>query len=118
MAFFLLCVIADRRASQVTNAIKFTRKEAIRNINVVLAASKQRPDRSLNGKVYLDFPISRDRNHEADSAPNEDEVFIMISVSDTGCGIKVEELENIFLRFQQSSPKTYGEMHRHHLYHD
>lgn len=94
---------------KVTNAIKFTRNEAKRKIDVKLAASTHRPDRSLNGTIYLDFPASAEASLETESTRDEDVVYIMISVKDTGCGIKADELEKIFLRFQQSSPKTHGE---------
>lgn len=111
--FHLAYMIADYYALQVTNAIKFTRKENNRNIDVILAASTQRPDRSLNGTVYLDFPVTRGPEvEEAVISPNPDEVFIMITVKDTGCGIKMDELQNIFMRFQQSSPKTHGKRYR------
>lgn len=93
---------------QVTNAIKFTRKEAIRNIDVTLAASTLLPDRSLTGTLYLDFG-GPSLETESSAQHEEDAVYIMISVKDTGCGVKADELEKIFLRFQQSSPKTSGE---------
>jgi signal transduction histidine kinase len=40
---------------------------------------------------------------------DEKTVYLLITVADTGCGMKPDELERIFLRFQQSSHKTHIE---------
>ncbi|EGP83517.1 histidine kinase [Zymoseptoria tritici IPO323] len=95
----------------VTNAIKFTRNEPTRNITVTLAASRTKPTHSPNGTTYLDAAMPDKSTPLASpaltSAELTDSVYLMIAVHDSGIGIPAQELSNIFLRFQQSSPKTH-----------
>jgi signal transduction histidine kinase len=95
----------------VTNAIKFTRSEPVRNITVSLSASTTRPTHSPNGTTYLS--AAPDSSDAATTSPpqtsgeQDETIYLMIAVSDSGIGIPEQELTNIFLRFQQSSPKTH-----------
>jgi PAS domain S-box-containing protein len=93
----------------VTNAIKFTRNEPTRNITVTLAASRTRPTHSPNGTTYLEAAASASAPPSPAVSPSDedDSVYLMIAVHDSGIGIPAPELDNIFLRFQQSSPKTH-----------
>ncbi|KAF2211923.1 hypothetical protein CERZMDRAFT_42268 [Cercospora zeae-maydis SCOH1-5] len=84
----------------VTNAIRFTRNEPTRIITVTLAASSTRPKSSVAGIHYLNQPNVPLKNEE--EAEEDDNLYLLIAVSDTGCGMRSEELERIFLRFQQS----------------
>ncbi|GIZ47723.1 hypothetical protein CKM354_001080800 [Cercospora kikuchii] len=91
----------------ITNAIRFTKNEANRTITVTLAASNTRPTSSVAGIHYLNQPNAPSTTEEEIQA--DDSVYLLIAVSDTGCGMKPDELERIFLRFQQSSHKTHIE---------
>lgn len=86
-----------------TNAIKFTKSESHRRIAVSLAATTERPSRSIEGVPYLSSsskrPVSPNRSN--------DTVYILLAVEDTGCGIDKTELDRLFQRFQQASPKTH-----------
>ncbi|SMR54567.1 unnamed protein product [Zymoseptoria tritici ST99CH_3D1] len=87
----------------ITNAIKFTKDEAIRRITVTISASRQRPE-SNDGFSFM--PNAEDSNArlevEEDSA-----IYLQITVEDTGRGIERHELDHLFQRFQQASPKTH-----------
>lgn len=102
----------------ITNAIRFTKNELTRTITVTLAASRTLPLKSLAGIPYPAQPNARPnaeekRNAEGDEIgggeKDEDAVYLLVAVADTGCGMKTDELERIFLRFQQSSHKTHIE---------
>ncbi|KAK4495273.1 hypothetical protein PRZ48_013602 [Zasmidium cellare] len=86
-----------------TNAIKFTKGEPRRQIAVSLAASKERPSRSAEGVPYLSSSSKRTVSPSRD----HDNVYVMLAVEDTGCGIGKSELDRLFQRFQQASPKTH-----------
>ncbi|KAI5361122.1 Putative PAS domain, signal transduction response regulator, receiver domain, CheY-like superfamily [Septoria linicola] len=89
----------------ITNAIRFSKNELTRTITVTLAATSSRPQSSVAGIHYLHQPHATPEQDE----DNEDSVYLLVAVSDTGCGMKADELERIFLRFQQSSHKTHIE---------
>ena len=91
----------------ITNAIRFTKNELRRTITVTLAASKTNPPNTLAGIPYLSQPNATLPNEE--DQDDEDVVYLLVAVADTGCGMKPDELERIFLRFQQSSHKTHIE---------
>lgn len=102
----------------ITNAIRFTKNELTRTITVTLAASRTLPLKSLAGIPYLAQPNARpsveEKRNSADDEIEGDEndenvVYLLVAVADTGCGMKTDELERIFLRFQQSSHKTHIE---------
>lgn len=85
------------------NAIKFTKTEAIRHVTVVLAATAKRPSSSPEGVVYFG---ELDDLHP--SSPADDSwVYISLTVEDTGCGIEPQDLDHLFERFQQGSPRTH-----------
>lgn len=89
----------------ITNAIRFTKNELTRTITVTLAATSSRPTSSVAGIHYLHQPNATPEQDEDD----ENSIYLLVAVSDTGCGMKPDELERIFLRFQQSSHKTHIE---------
>lgn len=86
-----------------TNAIKFTKAEPQRRITVSLAATTERPSRSVEGVPYLNSSSKRAMSPIRDNHT----VYILLAVEDTGCGIDRSELDRLFHRFQQASPKTH-----------
>ncbi|KXJ90744.1 hypothetical protein Micbo1qcDRAFT_234633 [Microdochium bolleyi] len=101
----------------VTNAIKFTKKSDIRKITMTLAATRERPLPKQLGVDYVphryaEAPIDARRlsNPEIilpEGAQND--VFLSLSVTDTGRGMTESERAMLFQRFAQASPKTHIE---------
>lgn len=91
----------------LTNAIKFTKNESLRKIVVRLDVSEQRPTDLDCGVRFA--PNSQRRASAPVSPAVEENVFLCVSVKDTGPGILDDELQNLFQRFQQASPKTYAQ---------
>ncbi|KXT14966.1 hypothetical protein AC579_4395 [Pseudocercospora musae] len=88
----------------LTNAIKFTKHETSRKVEVRLDASPVRPTDADCGVRFA--PTTSRRS----SVPSEEScVYLCITIKDTGPGIVEEELQNLFQRFQQASPKTYAQ---------
>lgn len=87
----------------LTNAIKFTQTQQIKNITVTLEASVDRPSNFDHDVQYLINPISK----EPISPRAGDDVYLSIAVRDTGRGITPDEMNRLFHRFQQASPKTH-----------
>ncbi|KAI5247613.1 hypothetical protein E4T42_05902 [Aureobasidium subglaciale] len=99
------------RVSQViinfmNNAIKFTRNSEVREIKIILAASRTRPTAD-SCHVTLIEPRKKERSLSVDQGVTGPEVFLTFNVQDTGCGLSEAETENLFQRFSQASPKTY-----------
>lgn len=44
---------------------------------------------------------------EAENKPNVDEVYLLVSISDTGRGITQDEIGHLFQRFRQANPRTH-----------
>ena len=92
----------------ITNALKFTQKEAVRVITISIGASRSRPSEQELGVELVPVHTMRDRDMNAADWGSGDEVFIYFSVSDTGCGMSSEQKAIIFERFAQASVKTYS----------
>ncbi|KAF4631913.1 hypothetical protein G7Y89_g6216 [Cudoniella acicularis] len=91
----------------MTNAIKFTRSEKRRTIDVSLSAYLEPPNGGPTGFQY--FPTKKARS---DVTAGEDWgrgiiVYIRFEVKDSGCGLTEEEMKTLFTRFAQASPKTH-----------
>lgn len=87
----------------ITNAIKFTTNSETRKIVVSVGASVNRPESFNEGLQYLADPNPRDPM----SPPSDEEIYLTVSVKDTGRGITSDEMKHLFQRFMQASPKTY-----------
>lgn len=103
-------VVADSgRISQVlvnlvTNAIKFTKtSKNERTIVVRLGASRERPS-----DLAVTYATTESSEAPLQAEPGDDATFYLwFSVTDSGCGMSVEEQKRMFNRFSQASPKTY-----------
>ena len=96
-----------------TNALKFTISESkVRRIIVSLGASSTPPSYlSSNRSGFTYLPCSGDII-DPTSRPewgSGDPVYIHFSVEDTGRGISEIEMKQLFMRFQQASPRTHVE---------
>lgn len=91
----------------MTNAIKFTRTEEIKRIQVNISASAARPNACDQNIKYAPKRETL-RDQTGDSKWCEGELmFLSISVTDTGRGLTQEEMDRLFNVFQQASPKTH-----------
>ena len=94
----------------LNNAVKFTKHEESRQITVTLEACHARPTSEQCGVVFAPLPSRRSSIHSSlQMDDGADTVFIYVSIKDTGPGIMQHELDNLFQRFQQASPKTYAQ---------
>jgi CheY-like chemotaxis protein len=90
----------------ITNAIKFTRTEPIRSIEVKIAASLTRPSRIDSDIEYFPQRSQQDTANPTNSI-EEEIIYLSFSVRDTGIGLSPEEKKVLFNRFSQGSPKTH-----------
>lgn len=92
----------------LTNAIKFTRLEAKRQILISLSISLERPTHNVDGRVTY---IPRSEGSEAKTLQADWEqgqsIFVSFSVQDTGTGMSDAEHQLLFTRFSQTSPRTH-----------
>lgn len=103
----------------VTNAIKFTKPSQIRRITITVSASTNRPPASSHGVEFVPQrrPSTATQNSSTTSTSiaflnpfdEENDVFLSLSVRDTGKGLTSSEKALLFKRFAQVSPKTHIE---------
>lgn len=91
----------------LTNAIKFTQYAEVREITMYIGASYERPTGKHHGINFI--PI---RHTKPPPTPNGEwgdgeDIYLQIAVTDTGSGLDDEQMQVLFQRFAQASPKTY-----------
>ncbi|KAK3063531.1 hypothetical protein LTS18_014792 [Coniosporium uncinatum] len=99
----------------ITNAIKFTKKEPLRSIVVILSVADENPDGHIlekdDGFTYFPSgPADSDLAplpQTAEGLPGET-LYPCFGVQDTGCGMTKEEMGRLFERFTQASVRTYS----------
>lgn len=84
----------------LTNAIKFTRCEKERKITLSMDATDCQPTSSRNGVIYA---------QDGQLTPGNLPVYLGFEVTDSGRGLTQEEMDRLFQRYQQASPKTHVE---------
>ncbi|KAF2165759.1 hypothetical protein M409DRAFT_67100 [Zasmidium cellare ATCC 36951] len=89
----------------LNNAVKFTQRAMTRRISIVLGASTSRPTDKAFGVRFA--PVA-EYGTLAEGA-SEEGVYLNVSVTDTGPGMSDEELNHLFEKFRQASPKTYAQ---------
>lgn len=101
----------------LNNAVKFTKHEDSRRITVTLEACYPRPTGKEYGVVFAPFTPRHGVQSSVDLSDTlldgtrtpRDGIYIYVSIKDTGVGIMQHELDHLFQRFQQASPKTYAQ---------
>ena len=91
----------------ISNAVRFTEKSSIREIEVRLDAAKEEPIVSYP-LVGTNSPVPHISENPS-SAEIGDRVFLIVSVADSGVGLTPEERANLFQKFSQASPRTHIE---------
>ncbi|GAB7350496.1 hypothetical protein MBLNU459_g1092t1 [Dothideomycetes sp. NU459] len=89
----------------ITNAIKFTQYQKLRKITLELGASLTVPNEEDNVEYFVKAP-SKLPLPVSEQTPGQD-VYITIGVVDTGCGLSEEEMQRLFVKFSQASPRTH-----------
>ncbi|CAD6451940.1 48cf3835-9e67-4d5c-b2c0-1677af16f44f [Sclerotinia trifoliorum] len=91
----------------MTNAIKFTRTEPVRQITVTMAASLEKPSSQKSIVEYV--PKRRESSDQTVKGEwgNGEILYISITVTDSGRGLSEKEKANLFHLFMQASPKTH-----------
>jgi signal transduction histidine kinase len=94
----------------VTNAIKFTKKSTTRSISVSFRASLTpfSPEEMAVDFVPRRYAIAKPSTPSNDTSTTHEDVYIGLSVRDTGKGLSADECALLFGRFAQS-PKTHIE---------
>jgi len=91
----------------ISNAVRFTEKSKIREIEVKLDASGKEPMvmNPLTG-------VNTTTPHVPEQPKGEElgsKIFLIVSVADSGVGLTPEERANLFQKFAQASPRTHIE---------
>ncbi|KAI1852029.1 hypothetical protein JX266_002882 [Neoarthrinium moseri] len=93
----------------LTNALKFTKTQATRNVSITLSASEHRPTDATSSVQYIPQTLEGHAAVAAVSHTSSDAevVYLIFEVKDTGQGLTEEEKSSLFQRFVQASPKTH-----------
>ncbi|KAK4892575.1 hypothetical protein LTR27_009039 [Elasticomyces elasticus] len=94
----------------ITNALKFTQKEAVRVVTLTMGASRTRLSEQDLDVEFVPPNDTRGRgNAENADLGGGDEIYLYFKVIDTGCGFSDEQKVMIFERFAQASPRTHSQ---------
>lgn len=92
----------------ITNALKFTQKEAVRIVTLSMGASRSRLSEQELEVEFVPLHFLRDRADIGTDWGSGQEIYLYFKVSDTGCGFNHEQKAIIFERFAQASPRTHS----------
>ena len=88
----------------LTNALKFTKTETVREVSIRISVSKDRPTDDTSSVQF----VSRATNALASTSDAvDDPVFLIFEVKDTGKGMNEKEKAQLFQRFVQANAKTH-----------
>lgn len=90
----------------ITNAIKFTQSEEVREISLCIGASRDEPP-PTEDIHYLPAGANCPDITQEPAWGTGEQTYISISVSDTGRGLDDDERNLLFKRFSQTSPRTH-----------
>ncbi|KAL7621259.1 hypothetical protein AAE478_008576 [Parahypoxylon ruwenzoriense] len=92
----------------LTNALKFTKNGPTRNVSITMSASKSRPeDRASSVQFIPRATETWQGDKPSPPIPEENRVYLMFEVKDTGQGLTEEEKSSLFQRFVQANSKTH-----------
>lgn len=92
----------------LTNALKFTKNGPTRNVSITMSASKSRPEDQVTSVQFI--PRVTEVAWQGDGSslvPEENRIYLMFEVKDTGQGLTEEEKSSLFQRFVQANSKTH-----------
>lgn len=91
----------------LTNALKFTKSQATRNVSIKLSACKERPTDNISSLQYIPHTTDASLIQVEPERIDADVIYLTFEVKDTGQGLTDEEKSSLFQRFVQASPKTH-----------
>ncbi|KAF1946934.1 hypothetical protein EJ02DRAFT_393422 [Clathrospora elynae] len=91
----------------LTNAIKFTKDRPKKAITVTLGGSWTRPPKCWQAVTFTDEDRPRIDVTKRKEWGDGPEAFLWLKVSDTGCGMTLNEQKKLFSRFSQATPRTH-----------
>lgn len=90
----------------LTNALKFTKSGPTRNVTITISASTERPTDSSCSVQFIP-PLQRDEFQTPFPSRQNDNIYLIVEVKDTGQGLTEEEMKSLFQRFKQASARTH-----------
>jgi signal transduction histidine kinase len=91
----------------LTNAIKFTQYAETREITIYIGASYERPTGKHHGINFVPARHTKPVHTPSGEWGDGEDVYIQLAFTDTGSGLTDEQIQALFQRFAQASPKTY-----------
>lgn len=90
----------------VGNALKFTKSQKSKSIQITLSASLTRPSEKDGDMEYV--PVGHDFREKKGQYNVEGEVvWLSLSVRDSGKGLSLDEKKGLFKKFHQATKKTH-----------
>lgn len=90
----------------LTNALKFTKSGPTRNVTITISASTERPTDSSCSVQFIP-PLHLDEFQSPFTSRQEQPIYLIVEVKDTGQGLTEEEMKSLFQRFKQASARTH-----------
>ncbi|KAK7985198.1 hypothetical protein PG996_005561 [Apiospora saccharicola] len=90
----------------LTNALKFTKNQAQKEVSIRMSASKRRPRDGTSSVQFIPRSLEEPQQPQR-VMTGVDSTFLMFEVKDSGQGLNDAEKKSLFQRFVQASPKTH-----------
>lgn len=91
----------------LTNAIKFSQSSEVREITIYIGASYERPTGKHHGINFVPLRHAKNVPTPTGEWGEGEDIYLQLAVTDTGSGLNEEQMQVLFKRFAQASPKTY-----------